>query len=297
MSVKQPQSNVWPMQPNVWRYPTPRLSKPVPTSSRNNELLASLAQYDPIYLEEMQGVALLNRVEVKYVLPRKLLPHLLNVLRTEYDVLEVGEQRLNRYRTLYFDTADFALYRRHHAGAADRFKVRSRTYVDSQSSFLEVKHKTNKKRVHKSRIQTPAMITALAGDTAGFVADACPYDAETMLPRLWNSYRRITLVDKMRSERVTLDVDLRFDWDNRSNVLPHVVVAEVKQERFSHSSKFMDAMRQHHIRSVGFSKYCMGASLLYPELKQNRFKNRHRLLAKLATYEIPSTRGGYGELY
>jgi len=103
----------------------------------------------------MQRVALLKRVEVKYTLPDMLLPQILNTLNEHYDVVEVLGQRLNRYRTLYFDTDNFALYRRHHMGAADRYKIRSRTYVDSDSSFLEVKHKTNKKRVIKSRIETP----------------------------------------------------------------------------------------------------------------------------------------------
>ena len=31
--------------------------------------------------------------------------------------LEVAGLRLNRYRTLYFDTHDFAMYHRHHMGA------------------------------------------------------------------------------------------------------------------------------------------------------------------------------------
>jgi len=114
-----------------------------------------LDQFKPIHLNEMQRVALLKRVEVKYTLPDMLLPQILNTLNEHYDVVEVLGQRLNRYRTLYFDTDNFALYRRHHMGAADRYKIRSRTYVDSDSSFLEVKHKTNKKRVIKSRIETP----------------------------------------------------------------------------------------------------------------------------------------------
>lgn len=244
-------------------------------------LTSELSQFDPVYLSQMQDVALLKRIEMKYVLPSIMLPFLLDALRENYRVLEVEGHRLNRYHTLYFDTPDFAMYRRHHNRAADRFKVRSRIYIESGAAFLEVKHKTNKRRVNKSRIETPALLTDLNDDTASFVRDACPYAADAMQPRLWNSYRRITLVNRAMSERVTLDIDLCFDWAGRSVGFPGLVVAEVKQERFSYTSDFIRLMRQHHIRSTGFSKYCIGTSLLYPDLKHNRFKAKHRLLAKL----------------
>ena len=248
----------------------------------HEELRRELQQYSPITLDQMQSVALLKRVEVKYVLPRRVLPSILAALRREYAVLEVAGQRLNRYRTLYFDTDDFAMYRRHHAGAADRFKVRARTYLDSATSFLEVKHKTNKRRVLKERMPTPALVTTLDDDAAAFVDRACPYAVDALQPRLWNSYRRITLVDLVRQARITLDVDLCFDWQERRAALPHIVIAEVKQARTSHAAPFIRLMQQYHIRATGFSKYCMGASLLYPDLKQNRFKQKQRLLAKLA---------------
>ncbi|MEZ4610529.1 MAG: hypothetical protein R2838_09850 [Caldilineaceae bacterium] len=76
---------------------------------------------------------MLKRVEVKYVLPRCVLPSILAALRTEYAVLEAG-QRLNRTARSTSTHDDFAMYRRHHAGAADRFKVR-RTYVDRPVRF------------------------------------------------------------------------------------------------------------------------------------------------------------------
>ncbi|MCB9137311.1 MAG: polyphosphate polymerase domain-containing protein [Caldilineaceae bacterium] len=261
----------------------------------DDELKAGLERFQPIQLDAMESVALLKRVEVKYVMPAGMLPFILDALYDRYAVLEVAGQRLNRYRTLYFDTADFAMYRRHHAGAADRYKVRSRTYVDSDSSFLEVKHKTNRKRVIKSRIPTSEQINLLRGEAAGFVNDACPYDPNRMQPTLGNSYRRITLADTVRQERVTLDVDLRFDGAGRSVSLPHIVIAEVKQERFSQASEFIRLMHQYHVRRNGFSKYCMGASMVYPELKQNRFKKKHRLLARLAEWQ-PTERIGH-ELY
>ena len=77
------------------------------------------------------------------------------------------------------------------------------------------------------------------------------------------------------------DVRLRFRSEQRTVALPGVVIAEVKQARYAHTSDFMRLMRAHHLRSVGFSKYCIGVSLLYPDVKHNSFKAQHRLLARL----------------
>jgi hypothetical protein len=147
--------------------------------------------YEPISLSEMSGVALLNRTDTKFVLATGDLLAALEQLGDAYRVLDISGVRLHPYQTLYFDTADFALYNRHHAGAADRYKVRSRAYIESNLSFFEVKHKTNKKRTIKNRMQTPFM------------------------------------------------------------------------------------------RHTSFSKYCLGAGFLYPQLKHNNFKPKHLLLQKL----------------
>lgn len=248
----------------------------------DERLAAPLAGFAPIQLTEMQSVALLDRVEVKYLMRLDTLLQVLPQLSATYRVLEVKGQRINHYRTLYFDTADFALYRSHHAGARNRYKVRAREYVESQCSFLEVKHKVNKQRTVKSRIPTTHLVTQLGDESASFVHEHCPYAADELAPTLWNHYTRITLVNEAGGERLTLDTNLAFAWEGRQARLPGIVVAEVKQQNGAHASDFVPLMREHHIRSGGFSKYCIGVSLLYPEVKHNRFKPVHLRLAKLA---------------
>jgi hypothetical protein len=87
---------------------------------------AQLNAFDSISLAELNSVALLDRVEVKYLLPARALECLLPQLQSSYAVLVVAGQHQNHYRTLYFDTPDLAMYRRHHMGARNRYKVRSR---------------------------------------------------------------------------------------------------------------------------------------------------------------------------
>ena len=127
-----------------------------------------LEQYTPISLAEMGRVALLNRTDTKYVLSLDALRPIMTELITSYATLEVQGSRMSHYRTLYFDSADFDLYRRHHAGMLNRYKVRSREYVDSQLAFMEVKHKTNKGRTIKRRLQTPVLADEIEAETAVF---------------------------------------------------------------------------------------------------------------------------------
>jgi len=242
--------------------------------------------YAPISLQEMADVALLNRHDTKFVLTADTLLDALTGLSTEYRVLEVAGVRLNHYQTLYFDTPDFALYQRHHAGATDRYKVRARAYVESDMSFIEVKHKTNNKRTIKERLQTPQLVTSVDWETAVFLGHHYPYDAAQLVPKLWNSFTRITLVNTTQAERLTLDFDLAFHWGRRQIALPGVAIAEVKQEGYSADSQFIRHIRSLHARPSSFSKYCLGASLVYPHLKQNNFKPQQLLIQKLLS-------GGY----
>lgn len=243
---------------------------------------ALLAGFAPISLAELSQVALLDRVEVKYVFPFSLLEQVLWDVQPLYRALVVRGQQLNHYRTLYFDTADLAMYQRHHMGAASRYKVRARQYVESCYTFLEVKHKTNKRRTVKSRLSTGTMVTAMNLSSVEFLRDKCPYNGLELIPRLWNTYTRVTLASKTRCERVTIDLRLAFDWQGRKLALPDIVIAEVKRDGSSTDSDFVTLMRGLGVRKTGFSKYCIGVSFLYPEVKQNRFRTQRRLIDRIS---------------
>jgi len=245
------------------------------------DLSALLATFAPVTLAQMADVALLDRSEAKYVMPERMLAPVLSRMNESYRVLVAAGLPMSRYRTLYFDTADLTLYQRHHAGARDRYKVPAREYVDSHAAFFEVKHKTKQWRTVKSRIPMPRIETELNSRTVDFLADTFPYAAGDLDPVLWNNYTRITLVSNTRPERVTLDLDLGFTHEGERAALPGIVVAEVKYSGSLHGSDFARLMREFHVRSTSFSKYCMGVTLLYPDVKQNRFKAKHRLADRL----------------
>lgn len=244
-----------------------------------------LAQFEPIALAQMDAVALLDRTDTKYVLRASQLNTALAALANEYWVLDIASVRLHPYETLYFDTPDFAMYMRHHAGRPLRYKVRSRQYVESQRSFLEVKVKANAKRTSKKRVETAALMTRMSPELGPFVESVAPVTANSLAPKLWNTFSRVTLVNKHTPERLTLDVDLRFGNGLDSVVLPGVAVAEVKQESIDRNSEFIRLMRAMAIHPSSFSKYCVGVAMLYQEVKHNNFKPRLQLVEKLIREE------------
>ncbi|MEZ4517392.1 MAG: hypothetical protein R3C44_11370 [Chloroflexota bacterium] len=83
-------------------------------------------------------------------------------------------------------------------------------------------------------------------------------------------------------ERVTIDLNLRFEHAGQATALPGIVIAEVKQERVNFQSPFTRLMRTHGVRPTGFSKYCVGVSKLHAnEVKHNNFKPSLRKVDKL----------------
>ncbi len=103
----------FPVPPGAAAYVQPSRSGQVPDTADFRRLLG---RFEPIGLAQMDAVALLDRTATKYVLHASQLYTALAGLSSDYQVLDIGVVRLHPYRTLYFDTADLALYMRHHAG-------------------------------------------------------------------------------------------------------------------------------------------------------------------------------------
>lgn len=240
-----------------------------------------LPRYEPVSLDQIGKAALLDRVDTKYLLNTGPLCDVLERLPGDYRVLCVNQARMNPYHTVYFDTPDFTLYGQHHNGLGERYKVRARTYVGTNISFFEIKHRTNRRRTIKTRLPLDAAQAGIDARAGEFVAANTPFHGSEFIPVLWNDYLRITLVGKDSPERVTLDLGVRFGWDGAETVLPDVCIAEVKQPRLSRDSAFIRQMRAMGIRPAGFSKYCAGVALTYRHVKQNNFKPQLRHLFKL----------------
>ena len=246
-----------------------------------------LQQFAPISLGEMEGVKLMNRIDTKYVVPMSLLPELLQMAESDYYVQQIDGKRTGGYDTTYYDTEDLDMYIRHHDRQLVRQKIRVREYVDSKLYFLEVKRKNNRGRTKKKRISLPS--TRLTPDMIGqgkepirvdaFIAAKSRYLYEQISPRLKTTFTRITLVNKQKTERLTIDFNLSFT-NLRSGVqvtYPEMVIVELKRDG-NVPSPMLTIMLALRIKQLKISKYCIGTALTTPEVKQNRFKAKiHRL--------------------
>ena len=63
--------------------------------------------------------------------------------------------------------------------------------------------------------------------------------------------------------------------------LQDLVIIEIKSDRNSENSPLKLALRDLRIKSAGFSKYCIGRTIIDNRLKRNRFKSKIRRLEKL----------------
>jgi hypothetical protein len=254
--------------------------------ARRDALDGALARFGATTLRQLEAVALLDRTDSKYLLTTAQLRAALSALAGDYLTLEIGGRRRHRYQTLYFDTPDFELFRRHHAGAALRHKVRSRTYADTGLSFFEVKGKNAQGRTLKHRLPTDGPVTRLRARELEFVAAHAPVAPRALEPKLWNAFERITLVGRRHAERLTFDLGLSFETGSGHSVaLPGIVVAELKQHGIDRTSPFARHVRAARVQPVSVSKYCVGVSLLHGGVRHNAFKPTLRTLKKLMKEE------------
>lgn len=255
-----------------------------------------LTNYQPITLEEMSGIRLMNRTDTKFVTNIATLRKLLKLAVWQYRAQEIEGKRQARYYTMYFDTPDMQMYTCHHSGHANRQKLRIRSYVDSGLNFLEVKTKNNHKRTRKKRTTmfdfdplAPARNIAFDShdnnfkEYDSFLRENLWYKPEIMKEAIENRFNRITLVNNNKTERLTIDTDLCFHNIHTGNdcSLPELAIIELKRDGLV-PSPILSLLNELRIKPLGFSKYCIGTALTNPDIRQNRFKQRLHALGKLA---------------
>ncbi|MCI2285819.1 polyphosphate polymerase domain-containing protein [Colwellia sp. MSW7] len=251
----------------------------IPTDVNCQSINDALRLFTSYGLSDLKNANLMNRVDSKFVLPITFLPDLLLQLKQYYSVLEINNNRISSYHNQYFDTPDMSLYQDHHNGKLNRYKVRRRRYIDTDTEFLEVKLKNNKKRTIKNRMKLTGEETEYAR-CVNFINEQIQVDIDDLdLSNLdinqQGGYQRIALANEAQAERLTLDFDLWYENRRGNNKvkLPGFFIAELKQQKISKRSPFYQLMSANNIFPTTFSKYCIGCALLYKSsIKSNRFK-------------------------
>lgn len=235
------------------------------------QLCPPLWSLDPVGLDELVArAALQTRVDRKYLLPLHRVPELLAGLDPMTRVLEIDGVRSFGYESVYFDTPDLVSYRLAAHRRRRRFKIRTRTYLDSHQCWLEVKTRGGRECTVKDRL--PYEPTWRDTITPGrwyvdrVLADLA-IDCRRLLfaPTLISRYRRITLLLPGSAARATIDTDLVFEAaDCRRLHLPGLAVVETKTGA---TPSAVDRMLwATGIRPIRISKYATGLAALRPDL-------------------------------
>jgi hypothetical protein len=233
--------------------------------------LPALARLTPIGLTELiDRAALYTRVDRKYVVPLEALPPLLEHLTPYAQALDIEGERIFRYRSVYFDTPQLASYHCAAFRRRRRFKVRTRTYLDSAECWLEVKISGARGSITKHRLPYHPQDFDTVHPGRDFVDDALAResfgpDTRTALdPVLTTEYIRATLLLPGTASRVTIDTALAWQYANSMLRLPGLAVVETKTTM---AATPVDRMLwQRGMRPVRISKYATGLAALRQDL-------------------------------
>lgn len=242
--------------------------------------------FDRISLDEMSSIRLMNRIDSKYLANENQLRRLLEMARGDYMVQSIDGILQSEYSTQYLDDRFNTMYLNHHNGRLTRQKVRIRTYVDTGDNFFEVKLKNNHGRTKKKRIHLTGADTYVQEGAAEFLEEHGMLSIPLcdLSPKVANHFKRITLVNKAKTERLTIDRELEFHNKETGldRKMDNLVVIEVKRDGNTFSP-VQDLLRELRIFPSGFSKYCIGMALTTPGIKRNMFNERIRKIEKLTS--------------
>ncbi len=239
-----------------------------------------------ITLDEMNAVKLMNRIDSKYVTNEATLLRMLDAAAAAgYRALETEGKRISPYDSVYYDTAGLTMFYLHHNRRLVRQKVRTRQYVNSGDSFLEIKRKNNHGRTSKKRMAIPSdkmMDFGSIPEAADFLARYSWFQAGELSPSARTCFSRITLVNPALTERLTIDTKLAFTnfRTGLGTTLEDAVIIELKQDGRA-ASQMKGILLDLRIKPLRVSKYCMAITLTDPSAKTGRFKVKVRAIEKI----------------
>lgn len=251
----------------------------------------TLHNFRPIFLEEMDSIKLMNRIDSKYLTNEATLVQVLeDAAATGYRALEAEGTKISPYNSIYYDTPELKTYLDHHNRRLTRQKVRTRVYVNSGDAYLEIKRKNNKGRTKKKRIGIPLEeMEDFSADKEAvtYLAEHSEFTADQLSPVLSTAFDRITLVNPAKTERITIDIHLMFNnfrTGKKASLLDAVII-ELKQDGRA-GSQMKGILLDNRVKPVRVSKYCMAVTLTDNNVKSGRFKEKVRTIEKIINKKI-----------
>ena len=278
-----------------------------PSSHRSGHREESTMSIVPTYwqsisLDELnEKAAMQTRVDRKYIVDADYAASILAELPAdEAAVLEIDGQREFAYDSVYSDTPDLVSYKASAIGSRNRVKVRTRSYLDSDLSFLEVKTEGAREFTVKERIpysiENRDMLTAEGKEyVATALEQLTDASVDDLEPVVRTGYRRTTVYLPQSEQnpvdsRLTIDTSLTWTPLSESVLMytadggegptkyqvgteytaPGTVIIETKSG--SAPSVADKYLWRAGIRPVKISKFATGMAALNPQLPANKWK-------------------------
>ncbi|WP_194786145.1 polyphosphate polymerase domain-containing protein [Actinomyces haliotis] len=277
--------------------PAPAAPSAVPAPAAPSAVPAPALRTDgvgPTTLAELNAAAgLLTRVDRKYLVPLDDTQRVVDAVADRSRVLEIDGRRGFAYSSTYFDTPALDSYLLSARKRRRRFKVRTRSYLDSGLTFLEVKTRGPRGATVKKRVPyepddadrlTPAgrdFVTACLLDSGTATGDAARRVSAALVPVMSTTYERTTLHLPEDEARATVDTGLVWtplDAVGRpcgtSREAGALAVVETKNPATPSPTDRLLWSVGH--RPARVSKYATGMALLHPELPANKW---HRVMS------------------
>lgn len=232
-----------------------------------------LAPMSGVSLSTIREAGLLDRIDVKFVVPWGILSTLLAEIAPQYAALEIDGRRSGDYVTTYLDTPAWHCFRDHMAERPVRAKLRERYYGATGERWQELKLRRANGRTRKLRQRCAAVEGPWRHPDwpipAGWHAEApARLPLGELRPVLDVCYRRATLLWSTGGgearERATIDRGLFWQTPQLLATAPDVAIVELKQTTRI-DSPLRSALRDAGIAPRALSKYCLGVAALYPQ--------------------------------
>ncbi len=220
--------------------------------------------------ELVARAALQVRLDRKYLMRAAEFARLAARLEGELEALDIDGRRSFGYESHYFDTPSLLTYREHLDGCSDRFRLRTRSYLDSGKTMFDVKLAgpdggTMKRRAPHLFDDRNRITPDARRHLAAALLEAGRSVPRALVASLVIAYRRTTFVLRDSSARVTCDRGLVWTHGGQTvtGLSDHVLV-EVKS---AGATSIVDrVLEELCVEPVSISKYCVGLALLRPEL-------------------------------
>lgn len=239
-----------------------------------------LGELPIINLEDLNATAALQtRIDRKYLVPTDKFTEVFGSFNAPMHVLNNHGLQIFPYDSVYFDTPGLDSYHLAAHGRRRRYKIRTRSYLDSGVSFLEVKTEGSRSATVKERIPyNVADRSTITEEGAAYIAETLRSTGQTppgnLAPVLETVYGRITLYLPASNSRATIDVNVAWSLPGQPPlIMTDQLVVETKSG--SAPSQLDKHLWQNGIRPSRISKFATGMATLMPHLPANRW---HRTL-------------------